>query len=229
MTNPIYETKGAAKEYAKYALNLYKGCPHACPYCYVPSVLHITKEQFHNDYSPRPGIIEALKKQLDKGELEGELIHLCFTCDPYPFSYCGDVTGKAIELIKDSDNYVQILTKAPITQDFDLLDEGDWFGITLTGLDNDQAKLEGLRIEILKEAWNKGINTWISFEPVLNAKKVLEYISKLWWVDKMAVGKLNYKKSDIDWKAFALDAEKLLKARRKDYVIKDSLKKYLEG
>jgi len=225
MTNPIYETKGEAREYAKYALNLYKGCPHKCYYCYAPSVLRLSKEQFHNDIKPREGIIEALKKQLDKGEIKEQLIHLCFACDPYP--YCEDsiVTMEAIRFIKDSGNYVQILTKAPMMRDLPMLDDNDWFGITLTGEDNYSAMLEIDRIDALKEAWNKGINTWISFEPVLNPQKVLEYIEKLWWVDKMAVGKLNYHKSYIDWKSFGADAEKLLKQRKKEYIIKDSLLK----
>ncbi|MDR1008033.1 MAG: radical SAM protein [Campylobacteraceae bacterium] len=229
MIDPIYETKGAAKEYAKYALNLYTGCPHKCPYCYVPQVLHITKEKFHSYIWERFGILVELKKQLDKGKFTEQLIHLCFTCDPYPLNGFHDTTTYAIQLIKDSGNYVQILTKAPRTQDFPYFDENDWFGVTLTGENNDNAMIESDRIDALKEAWNKGINTWISFEPVLNPEKVLEYIEKLWWVDKMAVGKLNYKKSYIDWKAFTVDAQKLLKQRGKEYVIKDSLKKYLEG
>jgi DNA repair photolyase len=27
---PLYEPKGAAKEYGDYALNIYTGCPHRC-------------------------------------------------------------------------------------------------------------------------------------------------------------------------------------------------------
>ena len=30
MSGPIYEPRGAAKEYGDYALNIYTGCPHRC-------------------------------------------------------------------------------------------------------------------------------------------------------------------------------------------------------
>lgn len=84
MKNPIYKPKGAAGEYAEYALNIYTGCPHGCSYCYVPSVLRIDREKFHSDVRPRPGIIEAIEKQLAKGDIVGQTIMLCFACDPYP-------------------------------------------------------------------------------------------------------------------------------------------------
>jgi DNA repair photolyase len=224
ITNPIYKPKGEAAQYAEYALNIFEGCPHQCSYCYVPQILHKTKQEFFNNLKVREGIVEATIKQLEKQKIENKLIHLCFTCDPYPYTYMGDITRQIIELLKEYYNDVQILTKNPIERDFDLLDEYDWFGITLTGED-DNVMPEGKRIEILKKAWSKGINTWISFEPVLNAGKVLEHIQKLWWVDKMAVGKLNYQKSDINWKTFGIEAEKLLKQRRKEYSIKNSLRK----
>ena len=34
---PIYEPRGAAKEYGDLALNIYTGCPHRCFYCFAPS------------------------------------------------------------------------------------------------------------------------------------------------------------------------------------------------
>ena len=37
---PIYQPKGAAREYGDYALNIYTGCPHRCYYCFAPNVLH---------------------------------------------------------------------------------------------------------------------------------------------------------------------------------------------
>ena len=79
MRSPIYEPKGAAKEYGDLALNIYTGCPHRCFYCYVPQVLHCDREKFHTDIRPRPNIVEKTRKQLEREQIIGKLIHFCFT------------------------------------------------------------------------------------------------------------------------------------------------------
>lgn len=73
---PLYIPKGRAKEYGDYAVNIYTGCPHRCYYCFAPNVLHRDREQFHSCMEPRPGIVDALKKQLDREQITGKLIHL---------------------------------------------------------------------------------------------------------------------------------------------------------
>ena len=99
---PLYVPKGKAKEYGDYAVNIYTGCPHRCYYCFAPSVLHRDREEFHIHVEPRPGIVDALKKQLEREGVTGKLIHLCFTCDPYPTGYDSTVTREVIKAIKDS-------------------------------------------------------------------------------------------------------------------------------
>jgi DNA repair photolyase len=134
---PIYTPSGAAKEYGDYALNIYTGCPHRCYYCFAPSVLRKDREAFHSCVEPRAGIVEATRKQLEAEHITGKLIHLCFTCDPYPMGHDSTATREIIKLLKDAGNHVQILTKngADAMRDFDLLDSGDRFGITYAGYD----------------------------------------------------------------------------------------------
>ena len=84
---PIYEPKGKAKEYGDYAINIYTGCPHRCYYCFAPNVLHTQKEKFHTCVEPRKNIVEEVRKQIERENITGKLIHLCFTCDPYPTGY----------------------------------------------------------------------------------------------------------------------------------------------
>ena len=163
---PIYEPKGKAKEYGDYALNIYTGCPHRCFYCFAPNVLHRDREVFHTNIQPRTGIVEATKQQLEKEKITGKLIHLCFTCDPYPTGYDTTPTREIIKAIKKSGNNVQILTKGDGSRDFDLLDENDWYGITLDGVCDGQDRLWEERIDSLMKAHERGIKTWISFEPV---------------------------------------------------------------
>lgn len=230
---PIYVPKGKAKEYGDYALNIYTGCPHRCFYCFAPNVLHKSREEFHTNVQPRAGIVEATKQQLEKDKITGKLIHLCFACDPYPTGYDTTPTREIIKAIKESGNNVQILTKGDGSRDFDLLDENDWYGITLDGATTrtghfDNAPL--FRYTNLIKAHEKGIRTWVSFEPVLNAENVLGMIKDIApHTDKVKIGKLNYHKSDINWAEFGRNAEAICKKIGVDYYIKESLRAEMDG
>ena len=221
---PLYVPKGKAKEYGDYAVNIYTGCPHRCYYCFAPNVLHRDREQFHSCVEPRPGIVDALRKQIEKEGVKDKLIHLCFTCDPYPTGYDSSTTREVIKVIKESGNHVQILTKGDGSRDFDLLDENDWYGVTLDGAYHGFYPIANLAGD-LQYAKSRGIKTWVSFEPVINARNVLlniEAVSS--YVDKVKIGKLNYYPSDIDWKAFGEVAEELCQRLGLDYYIKESLR-----
>lgn len=225
---PIYEPKGKAKEYGDYALNIYTGCPHRCFYCFAPNVLHKSREEFHTNVQPRAGIVEATKQQLEKENITGKLIHLCFTCDPYPTGYDTAPTREIIKAIKESGNNVQILTKGDGSRDFDLLDENDWYGITLDGT---ESGIEWrARVCALAEAHDRGIKTWISFEPVTDEKFfyfMLLMVESI--ADKVKIGKLNYHKSSINWAEFGRKAEALCKECDIDYYIKESLRAEMEA
>ena len=222
---PIYEPKGKAKEYGDYAINIYTGCPHECFYCFAPSVLRKVKDDFHKCVEPRKNIVEEVKKQIEREKITGKLIHLCFTCDPYPCGYDTTPTREIIKAIKESGNNVQILTKGDGSRDFDLLDENDWYGITLDGIGNGRNPLWKSRVDALAEAHSKGIKTWVSFEPVTNERQFfIEFHLVSLMVDKVKIGKLNYHPSEINWKAFGEKAEALCKSLGIDYYIKDGLR-----
>lgn len=227
---PIYEPKGKAKEYGDYALNIYTGCPHRCYYCFAPSVLRRDRETFHSVVEPRVGIVEETRKQLERENITGKLIHLCFTCDPYPTGYDTTATRDIIKLLKEHRNNVQILTKGDGSKDFDLLDENDWYGITLDGVRT--AETEDRRrnnLMSLAKAHAMGIKTWVSFEPVTDASKFfVELHAVVNVVNKVKIGKLNYYPSNIDWKDFGVRAERLCKDLGIDYYIKDSLRAEME-
>ena len=226
---PIYEPKGKAKEYGDLAINIYTGCPHRCYYCFAPRVLHRDKEEFHSHVEPRPGIVEAVRKQIEREHITDKLIHLCFTCDPYPTGYDTTPTREIIKIIKETGNHVQILTKGDGRRDFDLLDENDWYGVTYDGTVYTQ--VDPKYIIYLKEAKFKKIKTWVSMEPVLDTKNVLDEIKILAdqkLADKVMIGKLNYYPSDIDWAEFGRWAEGLCQELGIDYYIKDSLRQDME-
>ena len=225
---PIYEPKGKAKEYGDYAINIYSGCPHRCYYCFAPSVLRREREAFHSIVEPRAGIVEAVRKQLEREKITGKLIHLCFTCDPYPTVYDTTPTREIIKILKEYGNHVQILTKGDGSRDFDLLDKNDWYGITWDGVCHGVYE-PNYRLVDVYSAKQVGIKTWCSFEPVIDAHSVLECIRDGCNIfDKIKIGKLNYYPSDIDWYAFGHEVEALCQSLGIDYYIKDSLRKEME-
>jgi len=229
---PIYTPKGAALEYGDLALNIYTGCNHGCFYCFAPNVLHKTREDFAI-VEPRKNIVEEVRKQLEKEQITGKLIHLCFTCDPYPADIDTTPTREIIKLLKAYGNHVQILTKGGLRaeRDFDLLDENDRFGISYAGDTSQEPKAADAveRFSSLFAAHRKGIKTWISFEPVICAENVLielEYVLRC--VD-VKIGKLNYHPSSINWHDFGHAAEEICKRRGLNYYIKDSLRAEMES
>lgn len=226
----IYKPKGKAKEYGDYAINIYTGCPHRCYYCFAPNVLRKDREKFHSCIEPRENIVESVKRQVERENITGKLIHLCFTCDPYPTGYDSTPTREIIKILKDSGNNVQILTKGNGSRDFDLLDGNDMYGITLDGIGNGLNPLWKARVDALAEAHNQGIKTWVSFEPVTNEREFfinLHLIAPI--ADKVKIGKLNYYQSDINWAEFGKKAEELCKSLNLDYYIKESLRKETEN
>lgn len=241
MNNPIYIPKGRAGEYGDYALNIYTGCPHRCFYCFAPSVLHRDRETFHTDVRPRDGIMDAVSAQLASGTIKDKLIHLCFTCDPYPNGFDTTATREIIKLIKESGNHVQLLTKSAETRDIDLLDKGDWYGISYPGYPDilgnpgiyntskhePNTSMPCDRMAALVKAYEHA-SIWISFEPVLNAEDVLWMLQHVSEETRVKIGKLNYHPSDIDWKAFGREAESTCQRRGLDYYIKADLRREME-
>jgi DNA repair photolyase len=196
-------------------------------------VLRRDREKFHSDVRPRENIIEETRRQLEREGITGKLIHLCFTCDPYPTGYDTTTTREIIKLLKEYGNHVQILTKGDGSRDFDLLDGNDWYGITVSGGMTDDvepgAMMTPFRLLRLWNAHDLGIKTWVSFEPVIDANNVLGIIRDFAGVfDKVKIGKLNYHPSEIDWKKFGRDAEALCKQHGLNYYIKDSLRAEME-
>lgn len=239
----LYTPAGRAGEYANhgYAVNLYRGCTHGCRYCYVPGVVRCDRTAFHAEVKERQKLLQYLQADLvEVGELK-EPIFLCFTCDPY---HPGDTTTTrhAIEMILESGNAVNILTKGGrrAERDFDLLasDKRNKIGATLTFLDEERSRewepgaaLPEDRMEMLGQAWNRKIHTWVSMEPVLDMETSLEIINLTSpYVDHFKVGRWNHsaEADKMDWRWFAREAKILLDDCGNDYTIKADLLKAIE-
>ncbi len=240
-TSVIYEPRGKAREYSRLAVNLYSGCSHACEYCYSPAYIHVPGEEFRRP-KPRKDILQKISRDADilKNQRETGPVLLCFTCDPYqPIDKDYQLSRQAIQVLHSFGLNIMILTKGGLhaRRDFDLLTAKDWFGVTLTNLDNalsrkwePGAALPDERIESIKIAHEKGIRTWVSLEPVLYPEVTLEIIRLTRaFVDNFKVGTLNYHphSQNIDWHRFAKEAKSLLTELKCDYYLKDDLRKWL--
>lgn len=243
----LYTPSGRAGAYANsgYAANIFKGCTHGCKYCYVPSFLKMNAEQrqaFEAKVTPAPDVLARIEKDLKRlGELP-EPIFLCFTCDPYPVDPLMQIyTRDIINIILDSDNAVNILTKGGTRacRDFDMLatDRRNKIGATLTFCDEalcrewePEAAAPINRVEMLRRAKEAGITTWASIEPVIIPSESLKIMElALPYVDEFKIGKWNHDQAAnaIDWRKFVADAVALMEQNGKRYMLKDDLKKYL--
>ena len=236
MFRPIYEPRTRAREYCDLAVNIYTGCNHGCVYCYAPRVLHKTKEAFA-EVQPRADIVESVKRQIKREQMTGKKIMLCFTCDPYPSAIDTTATREVIKAIKSSGNHVQILTKGGkrAERDFDLLDGGDSFGVTVSCNGVQQREIEPNaapileRLAVLQNAHDLGVKTWVSFEPVFDPRTVHECIRQAAYIDLFKIGKLNYMPSSINWAEFGRTCEQLCRRYHREYYIKEDLRAEMEG
>lgn len=240
-TGVIYQPKGRAAEYCKWACNLYRGCGHGCSYCYAPLATRRTREHFFV-----PEVRNDILKKLEQDaayQSESEMndnILLCFTCDPYqPIEEELFITRGALEILSRYNLKATVLTKGGhrALRDIDLWKNGWEFASTLTFVNNDDSKLWEKnaalpqdRIGTLKEFHDCGIYTWVSLEPVIDVEQTLELIDITHeFVDKYKVGVLNYRKEALkmDWTDFGKRAIEKLEGYGKDYYIKHDLRKYM--
>lgn len=239
MRNIIYETKGRAREFNELAINLFTGCSHQCIYCYGADVTHQTKETFDNCAKPRVTPEEVFQSaELWKKRGENRRVLLCFVTDPYqPLEQETQLTRKCIVALHSVGLNVIILTKGGkrSIRDFDILTPDDAYATTLTCLSSkDSLRWEPFaanpkeRIEALKMAHDKGIETWVSFEPVIYPDVTIE-LAKLTkdFVGHYKVGTMNYHEhgKSIDWKSYGYKIKRLMDIEGIKYYFKRDLLK----
>jgi DNA repair photolyase len=237
----IYAPAGQAGEYSALATNPYRGCGHACAYCYVPRVLHMDRREFDAGAVPRPNFLDTLVRDAQKYQSLGisEQVMLSFTTDPY---HPGDtaLTRDAIQVLLAHGLGICTLTKGGrrALRDLDLFrSDRDAFACTLTSLDPEfsrrwerSAALPEDRIDTLRRFHDAGIFTWVSLEPVLDTAATLEIIRQTHpFVDLYKVGRANYigLTKEIDWRQFTGDVVKVLAGSGTRHYVKRDLQEYL--
>jgi DNA repair photolyase len=229
----IYVSSGPAREYAEYSLNLHNGCSHGCKYCYA-------QKRFSGDCTTRvkKARLENIEDDLKGWKGERKPVHLTFMGDPYDLGREDNSDVRAVlELFKKYRHPFQVLTKGgeKAVDDFDLYFEGCRFGCTLTFMDEKDSRhwepgaaLPIGRIAALKEAHDRGIETWVSLEPIIDPCQTLALIDASYkYVDHYGVGKWNHdeRANMIVWPVVRAEAETRLKKYGKSYMIKEDLRK----
>lgn len=248
----VYTPKGRAREYGELALNLFEGCCARCRYCYVPAWRHETREEWEaTEVCERPDVLARLANDLEKIKGQGKRIFLCFTCDPAPpdLRLIG-WTIAAVKMIHDSGNFVTVLTKQLHVGLIRALIPGDLYGASLTlHVSGDIEVWEpgtvdaGKRIFGLQVAHEAGIETFGSFEPVIDKGQTLDLIEMAApYLTTAKVGKSNHlggwnwpseaweeRVRGIDWAGFAEEVHTRCTTLGLDYYLKDDLRKEERG
>jgi len=203
----VYEPRGAAREYAALALNIYKGCTHGCVYCYNDG-RRSRKGYFFEDARPKKGVLENLESDckflVKKCGTNCAEILLTFLGDAYqPAEAALQLTRQVISILIKHNLRFTILTKsALIVRDLDLLAPYNGFraGFSFTTIDpiraaawEPRAGAIGARIGALMTFYRIEVPTWVSLEPVMDVGLTIEAIKKLHsFVDFFYVGALNH-------------------------------------
>lgn len=242
----IYRPAGNAGEYAPLATNPYKGCGHACVYCYVPNATHIKRPDFDAGAVPRADYMPRLIKDIARYQRAGihsghpaDQVFITFSSDPF---HPGDTTQTraTIEALVDGGMAFCTLSKGG-SRAYPLMSlyrqKRDAYAATLTSLDDRfsrkferNAALPNDRIIALQNFNKNGIFTWVSLEPTLSAVASLEIVDRTHrFVDLYKVGKANYIKTPepIDWRDYTLRMIDKLTALNKPHYIKRDLQQYL--
>jgi len=111
----------------EYSVNCYRGCPHACTYCFSrPTHEYLgfgAGTDFERKIVAKVRAPELLREELMKKKWKGDVLVFSFTSDPYiPLEANYQLTHKCLEVCLEFRNPVSIITKsALIRRDLELI------------------------------------------------------------------------------------------------------------
>lgn len=239
----IYKT---GVEYGDYTLNHIQGCSHGCKYpCYAYMMAkRFGKVKSYEEWT-QPCIIDntlqLLEKEIPKFKDKIDILHLCFTTDPFMYKYpeISELSMRILKKANDNGIKCSVLTKGILPIELAELLTKNEYGITVVSLnENFKKKYEPgaapikERIQALKKLHDKGCYTWVSIEPYptpniieQNLENILNEIS---FVDKIIFGRLHYNKIVSEYKDYKkfynICAKKVIefcKKQKIEYYIKE--------
>ena len=171
----------------KLTFNPYTGCDHACVYCYASSYI----PKF---FSCRPKKDLLLRLEREAAKLDGEIISISNSSDPYPTIEAEKrLTRQCLEILSRSNCKIQIITKSNlVVRDIDLLKKfPSMVALTVT-MDEDHlsrvlephAPPSSERLEAVERLVEEGIPTSVRIDPIIpyvneNPESLMERIASL--------------------------------------------------
>lgn len=187
----IYQPKGKAAEYSKYAVSFFCGCSVGCSYCYnkkgrFKNVLGGNIPTLKKCFKANHNALEVFEKELMENleKLQQHGLFFSFTTDPYlPGTWV--LIKLAIKRCVWNNVPVKLLTKNAISHNLMISMYNDYknliaFGFTLTGHDEleQNASTNAERIEAMRKLHDAGFKTWASIEPIIDFESSLEMIKQ---------------------------------------------------
>ena len=168
-----------------WSLNPYRGCVHACHYCYARATHSYfglnADEDFEQTIFVKTNLPEVLRKELAKPSWTGERVAVGTATDAYqPCEGRYRITRRALEAMRDYRNGISIVTKSTLVQrDADILEELSRYAnvsvqFTITTLDPEiwKAVEPGTappwqRLATLRRLADRGVRCGVFVAPVL--------------------------------------------------------------
>ncbi len=195
----------------RWSLNPYRGCLHACAYCYARPDHERLGWGAGSDFETRLVVKvrapELLRRELGRQRWQGELI--CFSGDTdcyQPVEACYKLTRRCLEICEEYRNPVSIITKSALVQrDAELLGRicrASPSGVTMSlpFLDADVARAvepgtptPRLRLQAMKALADAGVPVSVLVAPIipgLNDREIPEILGAAKAAGAIAAGKI---------------------------------------
>lgn len=213
----IYKT---GVEYGDYTLNHIQGCSHGCKYpCYAYMMAkRFGKVKTYEEWL-EPQIVEntmaILLKELPRFRDKIDILHLCFTTDPFMYGR-DDISELSLSVLRAANTYgirCSVLTKGILSHDLENLPQRNEYGITIVSL-NEEFREEyepgaaplAERLESLRYLSERGCYTWVSIEPYptpnIIEQDLDELLRSVAFADRIIFGRLHYNKIVSEYKGY---------------------------
>ena len=170
-----------------WTINPYRGCRHACVYCFARPTHTFyglnSASDFHSQIFVKLNAAELLRNELNKHKTKGHTICLGSVTDPYqPAETRYHLSRQLLEVLVEFKHPLEIITKSPlILRDLELLKElnqltngGVTVNVSIISLDPTKSRLfdpgapsPGKRLDCVAGLSEAGIKTRVFIMPVL--------------------------------------------------------------